>query len=130
VGSAAVARATKPVAFGRHPAKDAEIFLGPFRRYMKAIGWDEGRNIRFMTVFAEDRNDRGWPASSSGKMSMSRAYARGRICGWSRPTWLRPLSRPISRSSMASSFPHITTAQPLGRRLLNQYVAVEAPRRG
>jgi hypothetical protein len=96
VGSAAVARATKPVAFGRHFAeqpKDAEIFLGPLRRYMKAIGWDEGRNIRFLTVFAEGRNDRGWPASSSGKMSMSRAYARGRICGWSRPTWLRPFHR-------------------------------------
>jgi putative ABC transport system substrate-binding protein len=25
---------------------------------MKAIGWEEGRNIRFLTVFTEGRNDR------------------------------------------------------------------------
>ncbi len=42
----------------RVSSKDAEIFLGPFRRYMKAIGWEEGRNIRFVSVFTEGRNDR------------------------------------------------------------------------
>ena len=28
-----------------------ETFAEPFRRYMKAIGWEEGRNIRFLFVF-------------------------------------------------------------------------------
>ena len=35
-----------------------ETFAEPFRRYMKAIGWEEGRNIRFLFVFAEGRNER------------------------------------------------------------------------
>jgi len=38
--------------------KEAEIFLEPFRRYMKAIGWEEGRNVRFLFVFADGRNER------------------------------------------------------------------------
>ena len=25
-----------------------ETFAEPFRRYMKAIGWEEGRNVRFL----------------------------------------------------------------------------------
>jgi putative ABC transport system substrate-binding protein len=67
VGSAAVtwplaARAQQSrlplVGILRGSSKDAEIFLGPFRRYMKAIGWEEGRNIRFLSVFTEGRNDR------------------------------------------------------------------------
>lgn len=29
-----------------------EIFADPFRRYMKALGWEEGRNIRYQFVFA------------------------------------------------------------------------------
>jgi len=29
-----------------------ETFAEPFRRYMKAIGWEEGRNLRFLFVFA------------------------------------------------------------------------------
>src|SRR5262249_59460666 len=36
----------------------AETFAEPFRRYMKAIGWEEGRNIRFLFVWADGRNDR------------------------------------------------------------------------
>jgi putative ABC transport system substrate-binding protein len=35
-----------------------EIFAEPFRRYMKAIGWDEGRNIRFLFVWTEGRSER------------------------------------------------------------------------
>jgi putative tryptophan/tyrosine transport system substrate-binding protein len=38
--------------------KDAEPFAEPFRRYMKAIGWEEGRNIRFLFVWAEGRSER------------------------------------------------------------------------
>src|SRR5262249_43188643 len=42
----------------RTSSKDAEFFLGPMRRYMKAIGWGEGRNIRFVSVFSEGRGER------------------------------------------------------------------------
>src|SRR5438552_1823972 len=35
-----------------------EIFTKPFRRYMQAIGWEDGRNIRFLFVFTEGRNER------------------------------------------------------------------------
>jgi putative tryptophan/tyrosine transport system substrate-binding protein len=30
-----------------------ETFAEPFRRYMKAIGWEERRNIRFLFVWPE-----------------------------------------------------------------------------
>jgi putative ABC transport system substrate-binding protein len=42
----------------RSNPKDTEAFAEPFRRYMKAIGWEEGRNIRFLFVWAEGRNER------------------------------------------------------------------------
>jgi putative ABC transport system substrate-binding protein len=42
----------------RPSAKDAEPFVEPFRRYMKAIGWEEGRNIRFLFAWMEGRNER------------------------------------------------------------------------
>src|SRR6266446_5880878 len=42
----------------RPNAKDTEPFVEPFRRYMKAIGWDEGRNIRFLFAWMEGRNER------------------------------------------------------------------------
>jgi ABC-type uncharacterized transport system substrate-binding protein len=35
-----------------------EYFAEPFRRYMKAIGWEEGRNIRFLFVWAEGHSER------------------------------------------------------------------------
>jgi putative ABC transport system substrate-binding protein len=35
-----------------------EIFTKPFLRYMKAIGWEEGRNIRFSFVWTEGHNER------------------------------------------------------------------------
>jgi putative ABC transport system substrate-binding protein len=38
--------------------KDTEPFAEPFRRYMKAIGWEEGRNIRFLFAWMEGRNER------------------------------------------------------------------------
>ena len=41
-----------------NPKDIAETFAEPFRRYMKAIGWEEGRNIRFLFVWAEGRSDR------------------------------------------------------------------------
>src|SRR6266851_2989369 len=41
-----------------NPKDIAEFFAEPFRRYMKAVGWEEGRNIRFLFVWAEGRSDR------------------------------------------------------------------------
>ena len=38
--------------------KEAEIFVEPFRRYMEAIGWEEGRKVRFLFVWADGRNER------------------------------------------------------------------------
>src|SRR5262245_10394839 len=35
-----------------------ETFAEPFRRYMKAIGWEEGRNIRFVFVWTEGLSER------------------------------------------------------------------------
>jgi putative ABC transport system substrate-binding protein len=36
----------------------SEIFTKPFLRYMKAIGWEEGRNIRFLFASTEGDNER------------------------------------------------------------------------
>ena len=68
LGSAAAARPLAAHAQqGRVPVvgvlrpdwKDAiETFAGPFRRYMKAIGWEEGRNIRFLFVWTEGLSER------------------------------------------------------------------------
>jgi putative tryptophan/tyrosine transport system substrate-binding protein len=41
-----------------NPKDITETFAQPFRRYMKAIGWEEGRNIRFLFVWAQGRSDR------------------------------------------------------------------------
>ena len=41
-----------------NPKDITETFAQPFRRYMRAIGWEEGRNIRFLFVWAEGRSDR------------------------------------------------------------------------
>jgi putative ABC transport system substrate-binding protein len=39
-------------------AKDMnEAFVGPFPRYMRALGWEEGRNISFQFRWAAGRND-------------------------------------------------------------------------
>jgi len=46
------------VAVLRPSAKDTEPFVEPFRRYMKAIGWEEGRNIRFLFAWMEGHNER------------------------------------------------------------------------
>jgi putative ABC transport system substrate-binding protein len=35
-----------------------ETFAEPFQRYMKAIGWEDGRNIRFLFVWADGRSER------------------------------------------------------------------------
>jgi hypothetical protein len=35
-----------------------EIFTKPFLRYMKAIGWEQGRNVRFLFAWTEGRNER------------------------------------------------------------------------
>ncbi|HKA79612.1 MAG TPA: ABC transporter substrate-binding protein [Xanthobacteraceae bacterium] len=47
-----------------NPKNIMETFADPFRRYMKAIGWEEGRNIRFQFVWAEGRGERA-PALAS-----------------------------------------------------------------
>jgi hypothetical protein len=36
-----------------NPKNISETFAEPFRRYMKALGWDEGRNIRYQFVWAD-----------------------------------------------------------------------------
>jgi putative tryptophan/tyrosine transport system substrate-binding protein len=41
-----------------NPKDITETFAQPFRRYMRAAGWEEGRNIRFLFVWAEGRSDR------------------------------------------------------------------------
>jgi putative tryptophan/tyrosine transport system substrate-binding protein len=41
-----------------NPKEVNEIFAEPFRRYMKAIGWEEGRNVRFLFVWTEGRSER------------------------------------------------------------------------
>jgi putative tryptophan/tyrosine transport system substrate-binding protein len=41
-----------------NPKGITETFAEPFGRYMKAVGWEEGRNIRFLFVWAEGRSDR------------------------------------------------------------------------
>src|SRR5262245_60739368 len=35
-----------------------ETFAEPFRRYMKAIGWEEGRNVRFLFVWTDGLSER------------------------------------------------------------------------
>jgi putative ABC transport system substrate-binding protein len=35
-----------------------ETFAEPFRRYMKALGWDEGRNIHYRFAWADGQSDR------------------------------------------------------------------------
>ena len=42
----------------RPTPKDTDQFAEPFRRYMRAIGWEDGRTVRFMFVWAEGRNER------------------------------------------------------------------------
>jgi ABC-type uncharacterized transport system substrate-binding protein len=41
----------------RPTPKDTDQFAEPFRRYMRAIGWEDGRNVRFL-FWAEGRNER------------------------------------------------------------------------
>jgi putative ABC transport system substrate-binding protein len=41
-----------------NPKNITEIFAEPFRRYMKALGWDEGRNIRYRFVWADGQIQR------------------------------------------------------------------------
>src|SRR6516162_7525091 len=41
-----------------NPKDMNETFVEPFRRYMKAIGWEEGRNVRFLFVWTEGRSER------------------------------------------------------------------------
>ena len=37
--------------------KDVEAFAEPFRRYMKELGWEEGRNVVFQFLWASGRNE-------------------------------------------------------------------------
>jgi ABC-type uncharacterized transport system substrate-binding protein len=41
-----------------NPKNINETFFEPFGRYMRAIGWEEGRNIRFLFLWAEGHNER------------------------------------------------------------------------
>jgi putative ABC transport system substrate-binding protein len=49
---------TPVVAVLRPNPKNVETFVEPFGRYMRAVGWQEGGNIRFQFVWAEGRNER------------------------------------------------------------------------
>ena len=39
-------------------SKDVEQFEEPFRRYMKELGWEEGRNVRFQFLWAGGQNEK------------------------------------------------------------------------
>src|SRR5260221_6951186 len=41
-----------------NPKDITETFAQPFRRYMKAIGWEEGRNIGVRFAWTESRSER------------------------------------------------------------------------
>jgi putative ABC transport system substrate-binding protein len=56
-GANAQPRSMPVVGVLRVNPKDAEIFAEPFRRYMKELGWDEGRNIRFDFLWAGGQNE-------------------------------------------------------------------------
>jgi hypothetical protein len=49
-----------------NPKNINETFFEPFGRYMRAIGWEEGRNIRFLFLWAEGHNERMSALASSG----------------------------------------------------------------
>ena len=41
-----------------NPKNLNEILAESFRRYMKALGWDEGRNVRYQFVWADGQIER------------------------------------------------------------------------
>ncbi len=51
------AQAVPVVGVLRINPRESEIFAELFRRYMKELGWEEGRNIRFEFVWAGGRNE-------------------------------------------------------------------------
>jgi hypothetical protein len=54
------ARAQQPlpmIGILRINPREFEIFAEPFRRDMKELGWEEGRNVRFEFVWAGGRNE-------------------------------------------------------------------------
>jgi putative ABC transport system substrate-binding protein len=48
-----------------NPKNINETFAEPFRRYMKALGWDEGRNVRYRFLWADGQIER-IPALAQG----------------------------------------------------------------
>jgi len=38
--------------------KETDQLPEPFRRYMRVIGWEDGRNVRFLFVWTEGQNER------------------------------------------------------------------------
>jgi putative ABC transport system substrate-binding protein len=52
---AARAQAVPVIGVLRINPRESDIFAEPFRRYMKELGWEEGRNIRFEFVWADGR---------------------------------------------------------------------------
>jgi ABC-type uncharacterized transport system substrate-binding protein len=58
---AAAGQQSRPTLVGvlrPNPKKINETFFEPFARYMRAIGWEDGRNIHFLFLWAEGRNER------------------------------------------------------------------------
>src|SRR5258708_36440864 len=59
-----------------NPKDVIETFAEPFRRYMKAIGWEEGRNIDFRFACTESRSERaaalaGEPVAHNGDLLLA-----------------------------------------------------------
>jgi putative ABC transport system substrate-binding protein len=94
-----------------NPKNVNEVFAEPFRRYMKAAGWEDGRNIRFLFVWAEGHSERA-PALAGelvaqnvdliitfGDPAIRAAQARPRASqssAWP-TTWSAVVSRPACR---------------------------------
>src|SRR6516164_6880605 len=94
-----------------NPKNVNEVFAEPFRRYMKVAGWEDGRNIRFLFVWAEGHSERA-PALAGelvaqnvdliitfGDPAIRAAQARPRASqssAWP-TTWSAVVSRPACR---------------------------------
>jgi len=58
------------LAWRSNPKNVNEVFAEPFRRYLKTTGWEDGRNIRFLFVWAEGDSERA-PALASELVAQS-----------------------------------------------------------
>jgi putative tryptophan/tyrosine transport system substrate-binding protein len=66
-----------------------ETFAEPFRRYMKAIDWEEGRNVRFLFVWTEGLSERA-PALA-GELVAKNAFGDPAVRAAQRATQAIPI---------------------------------------